>query len=134
MTSKVSYLGALRTEAIHIKSNNSLITDAPTDNRGKGESFSPTDMVATALGSCILTIMGIKALDMGLDMKGAEAEVSKTMSSSGPRRISKIEVSITMPKNDFSDSDKKKLEKAAHGCPVGKSLHPETEESLTIRW
>ncbi len=134
MTSKVIYLGELRTEATHIKSGNQLITDAPTDNRGKGESFSPTDMVATALASCILTIMGIKATDMGLDIKGASASATKVMSSSGPRRIARIEVIIQMPANDFSDVDKKKLEKAAHGCPVRRSLHPDTEEILTINW
>lgn len=134
MTSKVTYLGELRTEAIHIKSENTLITDAPTDNRGKGEYFSPTDMVATALGSCILTIMGIKASDLGLDIKGAKANITKTMSSEGPRRISKIEVIIQIPDNNFSEKDKGKLEKAAHGCPVGRSLHPDCEEKLVINW
>ena len=133
MTSKIIYQGSLRTEATHIRSGTTIMTDAPVDNRGKGESFSPTDMVATALGSCILSIMGIKAEDMGLDISGAVAEVTKTMASE-PRRISKIEVNITMPDHGFSKRDKTILEKTAHACPVGRSLHPDLEDVLTISW
>ncbi len=133
MTVEIIYEGDLRTKALHIKSKSELTTDAPTDNRGKGESFSPTDMVATALGSCILTIMGIKAKDKEIDITGARAEVKKVMASN-PRRIAEIEVTITMPKNDYTDKEKMLLEKAAHGCPVKRSLHPELKESLKINW
>lgn len=133
MTSKVTYLGNLSTEAVHLKSGSSIRTDAPTDNRGKGEAFSPTDLMATSLASCILTIMGIKALDNNIDMNGATAEVLKVMGSA-PRRIIRIEVVIQMPSNGFSDRDKKLLEKAAHHCPVANSINPELEEVITINW
>jgi len=133
MTSKVTYNGSLRTQAEHLRSGNKIITDAPVDNRGKGEAFSPTDLMATALGSCILTIMGIKAGDKGIDMEGATCEVSKTMASN-PRRIAKIEVNIQMPDNGYTSKEKKLLEAAAHHCPVGNSLHPDLEEVIIIKW
>ncbi len=132
-TANSIYKGQLRTEATHLKSGTIIYTDAPTDNRGKGESFSPTDMVATALGSCMLTIMGIKALDSNIDMEGAKAEVKKIMASE-PRRIAKIEVKITMPSKPYSDKEKKILERAAHACPVGKSLSENLEEDIQIIW
>lgn len=134
MTTKVVYQGGLRTQATHIKSSSTLLTDAPLDNRGKGATFSPTDMVATALASCILTIMGIKAEDKGWDISGAYAEVTKTMSSSGARRISEIEVLIYMPKRNYSEETKIILEKTAHSCPVGRSLHPDLEEKVRFFW
>ncbi len=133
MTAEIIYKGNLRTEAKHLRSGNTMITDAPVDNRGKGESFSPTDMVATALASCILTIMGIKAEDMGEDISGAVASAKKVMASN-PRRIAEIEVIVTMPARSYSDRTKKILEKAAHGCPVKRSLHPDMKETLTINW
>lgn len=133
MTSKVVYKGNLRTEATHIRSGNVIVTDAPVDNQGKGEAFSPTDLASTSLASCILTIMGIAAEKRNLNIEGAHANVIKTMSS-GPRRISQIDIVITMPNNTFSETDKKVLEKAAHHCPVGLSLHPETKEIVTINW
>lgn len=133
-TASSTYKGQLRTEAIHIKSGATIYTDAPTDNRGKGESFSPTDMVATALGSCILTIMGIKAMDAEIDMEGAKAEVKKIMSSEPRRRIARIEVKITMPEKTFSDKEKKILERAAHACPVASSLSDNLEEDIQIIW
>jgi uncharacterized OsmC-like protein len=133
MTSKIKYTGNLRTEATHLKSGNSIITDAPTDNNGKGEAFSPTDLVATALGSCILTIMGIKAKDAEIDMDGAEVEITKVMASN-PRRISKIIATIQMPQKDYSTRDKKILEKAAHHCPVFNSLSPDLEEEINLFW
>jgi len=105
MTSKVTYLGDLRAESTHIKSNNTFLTDAPLDNNGKGEAFSPTDTVATGLASCMLTVMGIKARNMGVDMSGTTAEVTKTMASE-PRRISKIEIVINFP---FKANDKTKI-------------------------
>lgn len=132
MTSKVEYLGNLRTESTHIKSNNSFITDAPTDNNGKGEAFSPTDTVATGLASCMLTVMGIKARDMGVDMSGTTAEVTKTMASN-PRRISKIEVAINFS-FETDDKTRKNLEHTANTCPVHYSLHPDIEKDITFNW
>ncbi|MDB9754937.1 OsmC family protein [Winogradskyella sp.] len=132
MTSKVTYLGNLRTESIHLKSNNTFITDAPTDNHGKGEAFSPTDTVATGLASCMLTVMGIKADGMQVDISGTTAEVTKTMQSN-PRRISKIEVVIKLP---FSADTKtqKILEHTANTCPVHYSLHPDIVKHITFNW
>lgn len=132
MTSRVIYTGNLRTENEHIKSGNTFITDAPIDNNGKGEAFSPTDTVATGLASCILTVMGIKANQMDVAMNGAEAQVTKTMASS-PRRISKIEIAISMPQG-FSTKEQKILEHTAHTCPVHYSLHPDIEKVVTFDW
>ena len=132
MTSKVSYLGNLRTESTHIKSGNTFITDAPTDNNGKGEAFSPTDTVATGLASCMLTVMGIKARDMNVDMTGTTAEVTKTMASD-PRRISKIKVVLDLP-FDADDKTRKILERTANTCPVHYSLHPDIEKDITFNW
>ncbi len=132
MTSKVTYLGDLRAESIHIKSSNTLITDAPTDNNGKGEAFSPTDTVATGLASCMLTVMGIKARDMGVDMSGTTAEVTKTMASN-PRRISKIKVVLNFS-FEANDKTRKILERTANTCPVHYSLHPDIEKNITFNW
>lgn len=133
MTSKVTYNGALRTSCVHIRSNNSIITDAPVDNNGKGEAFSPTDLVATALASCMLTIMGIKADSKGIVLDGTRAEIVKTMSAA-PRKISAIKVDIHFSKFDCSDEDKKMLEKAALACPVAKSLHSDLAQEVTFHW
>lgn len=132
-TAKTTYIGELRTEAIHLKSGTQMLTDAPVDNQGKGESFSPTDMVATALGSCMLTIMGIKARDKNIDIEGAQVEVLKTMASN-PRRISRLDIKMTMPKKSYSDKDKKILELATKACPVGNSLHSDVEVVTDIVW
>lgn len=121
MTSKVIYKGGLRTEAIHLKSGNTIITDAPTDNHGKGEAFSPTDLVATAVGSCAVTIMGIKADAMGLNIDGVEIEITKTMASD-PRRISHVLVNFTIPAREYTAKDRKILEKAALECPVTRTI------------
>ena len=132
MTSKVAYLGNLRTENLHIKSGNTYVTDAPVDNNGKGEAFSPTDTVATGLASCMITVMGIKARDLGVDMTGTTAHVTKTMASD-PRRISKIEVVLEFP----FETDKKTriiLERTANTCPVHYSLHPDIEKDITFNW
>jgi uncharacterized OsmC-like protein len=133
MTSKIVYLGNLRTEATHLRSGNKIITDAPVDNQGKGEAFSPTDLAATSLGSCIMTIMGIAAQRHEIDMTGTTAEVTKHMASN-PRRIEKIEVNITMPNLAYTEKEKKILNRAAHYCPVALSLSEETEESINIKW
>ena len=128
MTSKVIYLGGLRTESEHLQSGSKMITDAPLDNHGKGEAFSPTDTVANALATCMLTVMGIKANDLGVDITGATAEVTKTMASA-PRRISKIEVNIFMP-SSYGERMNEILENTARTCPVLQSLHPDIEKKI----
>lgn len=133
MTSNVIYNGALRTTATHTKSGNSIITDAPTDNHGKGETFSPTDLVATALASCMLTVMGIKANQMELNMEGAKAEITKIMASD-PRRIAEVQIKIQMPANNFSDKDKKILEHTARTCPVTNSVSEKMVQAVEFSW
>lgn len=133
MTAEIIYTGDLGTSATHLKSGNTIHTDAPTDNQGKGEAFSPTDLVAGALGTCILTIMGIAARNHNIDMIGAKAEVNKVMAAN-PRRIAKLEVTISMPSNNYSDKEKTILDRAAHHCPVANSLHPDLEEVIEIVW
>jgi len=132
MTSKVTYKGNLRTVSQHIKSGNEFITDAPTDNNGKGEAFSPTDTVATGLASCMLTVMGIKADQLGVNMENSTAEVTKTMASN-PRRISKIEVKLNLP-FEADAKTKKILENTANTCPVHYSLHPDIEKVVEFYW
>ena len=129
MISKVLYEGSLRTKAVHIASSSTIVTDAPTDNNGKGEAFSPTDLVATSLASCMLTIMGIIAERDGIDLKGAHAEVEKVMSKN-PRRISKVGIKIHLNGHLINPPDRDRLERAARHCPVGGSLHPEIEEEV----
>ncbi len=130
-TSKITYLGELRTEATHLNSGNKIITDAPTDNQGKGEAFSPTDLVATALGSCMLTIMGIKAEAMQKNIKGTTVEITKVMYSE-PRRIGEIIVHIEVPDAALSDKEKQLLINAAHTCPVAKSLDATIKQEIEI--
>lgn len=132
MTSKVNYLGDLRTSAIHIASDENIITDAPIDNQGKGEAFSPTDTVATALASCLLTIMGIKARDLNIDITKTSADVTKVMASN-PRRISEIEITVNFTKS-YDQRIKKILEKAALTCPVSNSLHPDLKQNILFNW
>ncbi|WP_298524577.1 OsmC family protein [uncultured Christiangramia sp.] len=132
MTSKVTYLGNLRTEAEHLQSGSKMITDAPVDNHGKGEAFSPTDTVATALASCMLTIMGIKANDHQMEIEGTTAEVTKVMTDK-PRRISKIEINISV-KGSFKEKEKKILENAALTCPVYHSLHTDIEKLVNFTY
>lgn len=133
MTSEVIYKGGLRTESKHLRSGTVIITDAPVDNHGKGESFSPTDLVATSLASCILTIVGIMAERKNIDIEGAKAEIEKVMASE-PRRISAIRVKIQMPDKEYTDQEKKLIEKTAAQCPVGNSLHPDLDQDVTIVW
>ena len=134
ITSTVKYLGELRTEAIHVKSGNKLITDAPTDNHGKGEAFSPTDLTATSLACCMISVMGIVAMKEGITKTdGATAEVTKVMQAD-PRRISEIHITLTFPKNNYSDKEKKMYERAAYTCPVAKSLHPDLKHVITFVW
>ncbi|MDT0676045.1 OsmC family protein [Autumnicola musiva] len=132
MTSKVVYKGNLRMEAEHLQSGAKIITDAPVDNHGKGEAFSPTDTVATALASCMLTVMGIKAEAMKIDISGATASVNKTMAAD-PRRISKVEVVIEFTR-EFENKEKKILENTARNCPVLHSLHPDMEKNISFHY
>lgn len=133
-TSRVIYTGDLRTEATHVKSGQIIITDAPTDNQGKGEAFSPTDLVATALASCMISVMGIVAMKEGITQTdGAVAEVTKVMYAD-PRRIGEIHIKLTMPKNNFSDKEKKIYEHSAYTCPVAKSLSPDLKQIIEFIW
>ena len=132
MTSKVTYLGDLRTSSIHVQSGNEIISDAPLDNNGKGEAFSPTDTVANALASCMMTVMGIKARDMNVDLKGSTAAVTKIMNAE-PRRIGVIEITFEMEgTNDQKDITIQ--ERTAMTCPVFLSLNTEIEKRITFNW
>ena len=132
MTSKVTYLGELRTSSIHIQSGSEIISDAPTDNNGKGEAFSPTDTVANGLASCMMTVMGIKARDLQLELKGSTAEVTKIMGVD-PRRI--IEIQIKFEMAIIADQRTKLiLERTAMTCPVLNSLHPNIKKDVTFNW
>lgn len=132
-TATITYQSNLRTSCQHIKSGATFITDAPTDNNGKGEAFSPTDTIASALGSCMLTVMGIKAQTMeGVTIDGATALVTKTMSSN-PRRISKIEVVLKFPVK-LESKTQKILENTGNTCPVHYSIHPDIEKVITYHW
>ena len=128
MISKVQYKGGLRTEALHLESRDTIITDAPIDNEGKGEAFSPTDLVATALASCMLTIMGIVSRRDGIDIEGVTAEVSKIMSQE-PRRIGEINIKIIF-KHEIDKIKRLKLERAAFTCPVSASLRQDLKENI----
>lgn len=134
MTSQIVYEGDLRTVATHLQSGSEIETDAPLDNQGKGERFSPTDLVATALGSCMLSIMGIKARDMGLKLEGTNVNITKIMLAD-PRRIGEIKVTIQFP--DELNADEKQriiLERAAMTCPVFESLHPNMVKDVAFVW
>jgi len=131
-TAKVTYLGNLRTECEHLKSGATFITDAPTDNNGKGEAFSPTDTVATGLASCMITMMGIKAGTLDVSLDGTTALVTKTMAAN-PRRISRIDVEVVVPTN-VSEKSQKILENTARTCPVLYSLHPDIEKVIVFHW
>ena len=129
-TSKVTYQGNLRTAAIHLQSNNEIITDAPVDNQGKGEAFSPTDLLATSLASCMLTIIGIKARDMEIDIAGTTADVTKVMAAD-PRRVSEVHIAITF-NQELDDKTQKIYYNTALRCPVAKSIHPDIIQKVTI--
>ena len=134
ITSKVVYSGELRTEAIHIQSNTTIYTDAPKDNHGKGEMFSPTDLVATALASCMISIIGIVAMKEGIStLDGTVAEVTKIMIAE-PRRIGEIHIKLIFPKKEYTDKEKKIYEHAAQTCPVAKSLHPDLKQVIEFVW
>lgn len=132
-TIQTKYLGQLRTEAIHVQSGNKLITDAPVDNHGKGEAFSPTDLLATSLTSCILTIMGIKAEANGFNIDGAMAKTWKIMSEN-PRRVAEVKVEFDFSMCSLTDKDKKILEQLVKISPVPLSLHDETKQTVSIKF
>ena len=131
-TAKITYQGNLRTASIHLQSNNEIITDAPVDNNGKGEAFSPTDLVATSLAACMLTIMGIKSNDLNVDLTNSTASITKVMGTE-PRRITEIHVAFSLTGNP-SDTDKTILERAANTCPVLYSIHPDIKKEISFNW
>ncbi|MCT4591053.1 MAG: OsmC family protein [Carboxylicivirga sp.] len=132
-TVKTKYLGGLRTENIHLQSGAKIITDAPCDNRGKGESFSPTDMLATALGNCILTIMGIKALDNNIDIEGTELEITKIMAEN-PRRVDEVIMEFNFPQKNYNAEQKSLIESVAGTSPVPLSVHPDLKQTIRFNW
>lgn len=139
-TIHIAYLGELRTDCTHIQSGTHINTDAPTDNQGRGEAFSPTDLVANALGTCILTTMAIFAQRDGLELKGSEMTVTKVMSSTPPRKIASIVIAMTLRAEQDGnpilpdEPTRTRLEKIAHTCPVAISLHPDLVQDVTIQW
>jgi putative redox protein len=130
---QIEYQGDLHCKATHGPSGAEIMTDAPKDNQGRGESFSPTDLVATALGTCMLTTMGIAARTLNINISGATATVEKEMTAAPPRRIARLTVKIHVP-HSLSAIDEEKLIRAAHTCPVHKSLHPDTEIPIEFSW
>jgi putative redox protein len=131
-TIHASYLGGLRTEATHLQSGTKLITDAPTDNKGKGEAFSPTDLLAESLASCVLTTMGIAADVHGINIDNTQCEVTKIMAQN-PRRVAEVIVNLKFPQT-YTDKEKKILEHAALNCPVAVSLHPDVIKTTDFGW
>ncbi len=132
-TIKTTYLGDLRTENIHLQSGTKIFTDAPTDNRGKGQSFSPTDLLATALGNCIMTIMGIKALDNGIDIKGTELSITKIMAEN-PRRVAEVVMEFTFPKKNYSKEQQMLIESVAGKSPVPLSVNSDLKQTIVFHW
>lgn len=134
MTAEIIYKGELRADCKHLQSGSVIETDAPTDNKGKGERFSPTDLVAAALGSCIITTIAIKTEDMGIDLTGTKIEVSKVMYAE-PRRIGEIKVGVYFPKTlNLDEKQKTIIERIAHTCPVSKSLHPDLKQIISFNY
>ena len=132
-TSEVVYKGELRTVCTHIKSGQQIITDAPVDNNGKGEAFSPTDLLATSLGTCMLTVMGIVAQRHNINMDETKVEILKVMADS-PRRVSEIHVDMHFPKNSYNQKEKELLEHTALTCPVAKSIHPDIKQKIRFHF
>jgi putative redox protein len=130
-TAKTKYLGDLRTEIIHVRSGSVITTDAPVDNKGKGENFSPTDMVASALGSCIFTIMGIAAREHGFSIDGASCKITKIMTDS-PRKISEIKIDFDFTGNSYTDKQKKILEYCVKTCPVALTLNESVFQNVSM--
>ena len=134
MTTMIAkYLGKLRVESVHAQSGAKIVTDAPLDNGGTGEAFSPTDLCVTALGACALTIMGKYGETHDCDITGASVHLEKKMGTN-PRRIASIDVVFTFPDKEYTDRQKAGLEKAARTCPVHHSLHPDVEQKFIFKW
>ncbi|MHB1176911.1 MAG: OsmC family protein [Daejeonella sp.] len=132
-TIETTYLGDLRTEATHVFSGNKTITDAPLDNKGKAESFSPSDLLTAALGSCMITIMGIAAREHGINIDGTTCSLTKIMASD-PRRVSEVQVVLNFPEGNYTEKEKAILERSALTCPVAKSLHPDLLQNVTFNY
>jgi len=132
MTSRITYLGDLRTTSVHLQSGTEILSDAPTDNHGKGEAFSPTDLVANALGSCMISIMAIKSKDLNVDLVGSTIEITKVMQAE-PRKIAKIIVVLNLPIK-VDEKTRIILERVAMNCPVLLSLNADIEKDVTFHW
>ncbi|MEI7594457.1 MAG: OsmC family protein [Bacteroidota bacterium] len=132
-TIETIYNGELRTSATHIKSGTEIITDAPIDNHGKGEAFSPTDLVAAAFGSCLLTIMGVAEDNFNLNLKGTKLKITKIMAEN-PRRIGEIIVELNFPANNYNEKQKHIIEHITRNCPVGLSLHPDIKQTIILNY
>lgn len=128
------YLGELRTEATHLQSGTVILTDAPTDNQGKGEAFSPTDLLAASLGSCLMTIMGIAGRTHGIDLEGTQLKITKIMATQ-PRRVAEVKITVEFPTSrSFTSKERSMLEHAARTCPVALSLHPDLVQSIEFNY
>lgn len=132
-TARIKYLGNLRMESTHVRSGNKLITDAPVDNKGKGEAFSPTDLLATSLGNCMMTIIGIAAQTNGFDVEGTGIKVTKIMAEN-PRRVQEVIVEFEFPEKNYSGRERAIIENAARTCPVAKSLHPDLKQTILFNF
>lgn len=133
MTIKTVYKGELRTQAMHMKSGEVVLTDAPPDNHGKGQAFSPTDLLCASLGSCMLTIAGIAARTHGFDMDNTQLEITKIMADQ-PRRVAEVILEFRFPHNNYSSKEKLIIERSIHNCPVSKSLHAELKQTVIIHF
>lgn len=133
ITAEVIYTSQLRTENKHVRSGTTIITDAPLDNRGKGNAFSPTDLMATSLANCMLTIIGIVGQTHGFSIDGTKANVTKVMADN-PRRVSEIHIELFFPPNNFSEKEKMMIERITKTCPVALSLHPDVKQIITINY
>ena len=133
MTASIIYQGELRCQATHLQSGTIIETDAPTDNQGKGEKFSPTDTLCVSLATCLATTIAIKARDFNIDLKNTKIDVTKHMLKD-PRRVGQIDVEINFPALTISDEQKKILENTGHNCPVAKSLHPDVKQNINYHW
>jgi putative redox protein len=132
-TIRTEYTGDLRTNALHVASGNTLITDAPLDNQGKGEAFSPTDLMATSFGSCLITVVGIAARTNGFSIDGTKLKITKIMAAN-PRRIGELVVELDFPANGYSDKEKAIIRRTAATCPVALSLHPDVKQTLIFNF
>jgi len=132
-TSRITYTGDLRTEAVHARSGQMFITDAPIDNQGRGEAFSPTDLLATSLGACAITVVGIAARTHGFNIDGTEIKITKIMASD-PRRVSEVIVEMDFPQVRYSEKEKQIIRHTINTCPVGQSLHPDLKQTFILNF